>query len=164
MLHAIFLQNIFVIQLMNMKKQTLLIATFLIAVISLHAQIRKIPSEVTNAFNTKFPQAKNVEWKDNLTAFEADFKLDSSTVSASFSTKGEWQSTETKIPFETLPSVVQDGYKKSKYTDWKNKGVKKIEQAGKPVQYRIRIEKNSFQKKYLYFDEHGQLQRDEVTV
>ncbi len=38
-----------------------------------HAQLRKVPADVTEAFKAKFPDAKNVEWKDKLTAFLASY-------------------------------------------------------------------------------------------
>ncbi len=41
---------------------------------SAQAQFRKVPSDVTNAFKAKFPDAKDLEWKDRLTYFRAILK------------------------------------------------------------------------------------------
>ena len=94
-----------------MKKTKLLLTTlffFLCAVT--FAQIRKVPAEVTNAFAEKFKDAKNVEWKDNVTNFEARFKMNSYDLSAYYNGKGEWQGTDTKMPYGDLPSAVKEGF------------------------------------------------------
>ena len=45
---------------------SLVMAMMMFAVFNVtHAQIRKIPAEVTEAFKEKYPNTKNVEWKDN---------------------------------------------------------------------------------------------------
>ena len=81
------------------------------------AQIRKIPAEVTSSFTEKYPQAELVEWRDKLTGFTASFSVDSIDYLASFSNKGEWESTEIGIEQSDLPEVVQHGFEKSKYAD-----------------------------------------------
>lgn len=148
-----------------MKKTRLFcIALLLCLFSSAFAQVRKIPSEVTNAFAEKFKGATDVEWKDNVTNFEAEFKLDSYEMSAYYNGKGEWQETDTKMPFADLPAAVKDGFGKSKYTDWK-KGEHgyKIEKAKEGVLYRIYVNKG-INKKYLYFDETGKLEKEALTI
>ena len=54
----------------------------------LFAQIRKIPSQVTEALKAKYPTAEKVEWKDKLTFFEAAFVLNGSEMTAYFSNSG----------------------------------------------------------------------------
>ncbi|HEY6978271.1 MAG TPA: PepSY-like domain-containing protein [Chitinophagaceae bacterium] len=129
------------------------------------AQIRKVPAEVTDAFKAKYPDAQNVEWKDKITFFEASFELNNADMTADFSSKGEWQETEKKMDFDALPDAVKEGFKKSKYSDWTPGSVTKIERKDKDIQYKVYAEKSSLvQKKFLYFNGQGQLERDTPGV
>ena len=76
------------------------------------AQVRKIPSEVTEAFKQKYPGATNVEWRDKLSSFSAEFEEDNVHYQARFNSKGEWQLTENEIEEADLPDAVKDGYEK----------------------------------------------------
>src|SRR5215211_7467887 len=78
------------------------------------AQLRKIPAEVTNAFQEKYPNAKSVEWRDKLSSFTASFQQDSTTYIAQFSSKGEWENTEEAIDESELPEEVKNGFDKSR--------------------------------------------------
>lgn len=128
---------------------------------NLFAQIRKIPAEVTEAFKAKYPNAQNVEWKAEVSDFRASFTSDNSEMTAEFNSKGEWKETEKKMTFDALPGTVKDGFKKSKYADWTPGSVTYIEKNGKASEYKIYAEKSSLvQKKFLYFNEQGQLVRD----
>ena len=127
----------------------------------LHAQLRKIPADVTNAFKNKYPDASNVEWKDNLTNFEVTFNLDDAEWSAQFNSKGDWKESTKKMDFDSLPESVKDGFSKSKYSDWTPGSVRIIEQNDKPSVYKIYAEKNSIvQRVFLYFDENGRLEKE----
>ncbi len=129
------------------------------------AQVRKIPAEVTDAFKAKYPDAQKVEWKDKITFFQASFILNNTEMTADFKSKGEWQETDKKISFDALPDAVKDGFKKSKYADWTPGTVTQLEKKDKGVQYKVYAEKNSLvQKKFLYFNEQGQLVRDAPGV
>jgi len=98
-----------------MKKKVSLLLLFLasIAITNLDAQIRSIPSKVTDSFKAKYPDAQKVEWKDKMTYFQAGFTLDGNEATADFSSKGEWQETDKKISFEALPASVKDVSKKA---------------------------------------------------
>lgn len=141
---------------------TLLLLTF--TLYSTQAQIRKIPSEVTDAFAERYPHAQKVSWKDNITNFEAKFILNGYEMSAEFNSKGEWQNSEKQIKFEELPSPVQDGFSKSKYSDWENVSIAEIEKNGEQLQYRIYVKKSAIEKKYLFFDVGGKLLRDAIKI
>ncbi len=145
-----------------MKKYLVALCTFI--VFAATAQIRKIPAEVTTAFDAKYPKAEKVEWKDNLTNFEASFTYENAETSAKFNSKGEWLVTEKKIEFDALPAAVKDGFKKSKYEDWELRGVKIIDEKSKAINYRILVKKNDVQKKYLFYDANGKLLRDPIAL
>ncbi|RXK83092.1 PepSY-like domain-containing protein [Filimonas effusa] len=148
-----------------MKK---IIAAMLILTVcagSVMGQIRKMPSEVTNAFKEMFPKAENVSWKDNLTSWHAEFTNGGVETHAWFTSKGEWKETNKMMAFEALPEAVKDGLEKSKYHEWTPGEVAEVTKKDKSLQYRIYVEKSSLvQKKYLYFNAKGQLQREAQTL
>jgi len=147
---------------MIMKK--ILLFLFLAAGISTQAQIRKIPAAVTESFKSKYPHAANVEWKDKLTAFVANFDEGSAKFEAKFSTKGEWQQTDHATTEADLPAAVKDGLSKSKYADWKANEFYTRDLPGNKTQYRISVEKSDLQKKNLLFSSEGQLLKDSMTL
>jgi Putative beta-lactamase-inhibitor-like, PepSY-like len=128
---------------------------------SIFAQIRKVPAEVTNAFKAKFPDAQNVEWKAEISDFQANFTENGVEKTAEFSSKGEWKETDTKMAFDSVPAAVKDGFQKSKYSDWTPGSVTLIEKNDNSREYKVYAEKSSLvQKKFLYFNDQGQLVRD----
>lgn len=142
-----------------MKKMMTMIVLLLITGLA-NAQLRKVPSEVTDALKTKYPNAQQVEWKDKLTHFDAEFVDNNVKTTASFSNDGTWKETDQEIDFEKLPAAVKDGFSKSKFNDWTTGSVTKII-SPEGVQYKIYAEKSSIiQKKFLYFNEKGQLVKD----
>ncbi|MDB5201142.1 MAG: ribosome biosis protein [Ferruginibacter sp.] len=129
-----------------------------------YGQIRKVPAAVTEAFATKYPAAKNVEWGDKVTVFEATFDVDGKKQQASFNSDGEWKFTERFIEAKDLPAAVQEGLNLSKYKDWEIKSYVEINEADGAPMYRLYGKKNYLQKKYLYFNTDGQLVKDSITL
>ena len=127
------------------------------------AQIRKIPADVTDAFATRYPHATRVEWKDKQHYFEASFVLNGTSINASFSQKGEWEGSEREMEFDQLPHEVKDGFEKSKYANGQKNAVYELQQHGKPLQYRISVQKSGLQKKNLYFDANGKLTKEVIS-
>ena len=65
----------------------------------------KVPSTVKAAFAKKFPGAVAARWgKENAKEYEAEFKLDGKSASASFLTDGSWVETEMEINISELPA------------------------------------------------------------
>lgn len=68
----------------------------------------KTPTNVTTAFNQKFPNATKVKWdKENAHEYEASFEWKGEKLSANFIDTGEWLETESPISFNQLPEKVQ---------------------------------------------------------
>jgi len=66
------------------------------------------PQNVLNAFNQKFPNAKEVEWgKESENIWEAEFESSDKDMSANFNLKGEWLETETELAKKELPARVK---------------------------------------------------------
>jgi hypothetical protein len=145
-------------------KKVFLFSLFLSIVFFAEAQIRKIPADVTDAFAARYPHATRVEWKDKLEYFEATFELNGSSITASFSSKGEWEGSERIVNFDDLPDEVKDGFQKSKYADWQKKSVYELQELGKPLQYRVYVQKSGLQKKNLYFDINGKLLKESMIL
>lgn len=128
------------------------------------AQVRKIPSEVTEAFRQKYPGATNVEWHDKVSNFSVVFESENEYYEARFNTKGEWQHTENEIEESDLPGEVKDGYDKSKFAGWEIRKIHKIELSDGAFQYRIEAIKSDVRKKNLYFSSEGRLLKDRITI
>lgn len=132
---------------------------------SLLAQVRSVPATVTEAFKGKYPSASNVEWKDKLSGFVAEFDHNGGHYSARFTNKAVWQYTEQVIAESALPAAVKDGLAKSKWADWgKTETVTRIELPGVKEQYRLHVVKSDLQKKNLLFNSEGRLLKDNVTL
>ncbi|MFT4153588.1 PepSY-like domain-containing protein [Parafilimonas sp.] len=146
-----------------MKKAFFFLLFFLIVVWA-QAQLGKIPAEVTDAFVARYPHATHVEWRNKLHVYEAHFKLNSYIITASFSSKGEWEGSERELEFNQLPGEVVDGFSKSKYADREKKTAYEVQVLGKPLQYRINVQKSGIQKKNLYFDANGKLLKESIVL
>ncbi len=147
-----------------MKKWIFISLLSVSATIALQAQIREIPAVVTEALITRYPHATNVSWKDKITSFQAEFTLNNHSMTANFNSKGEWQSGECIIDFNNLPADVRDGFSKSKYASWEKTSVTELQSMGKPVQYRIVVQKGALQKKGLFFNADGVLQKELIKL
>lgn len=131
------------------------------------AQLGKIPVAVTAAFAKQYTSAKEVSYEDNLSDYAVKFVVDSSKMLARYSSKGIWKGSEKTISFDSLSADVKDGFKKSKFADWKVQSVLQMylaESAGGGVQYRIKVTKTDLKKRYLYFNRLGRLVRDTMTL
>jgi Putative beta-lactamase-inhibitor-like, PepSY-like len=146
-----------------MKKSVLFIL-FSSLVFLAEAQIRKIPADVTDAFAARYPHATKVEWKDKLQYFQASFVLNGSSITADFSSKGEWEGSERELSFDELPDEVKDGFQKSRYAERKKNGTYELQELGKPLQYRICVQKSGLEKKNLYFDTNGKLVKEVIAL
>ncbi len=148
-----------------MKKILSLAVLALLSIPIVSAQLRKIPSEVTNAFKAKYPEATNVSWKDKITVFQASFMNGGQEMKADFSSNNGWQETAVRKAFEQLPEDVLDGFEKSKYNEWTHgEYFFEILKNDHSVEYRIYVEKNAIQKKFLFFNNKGQLNRESIAL
>lgn len=128
------------------------------------AQIRKIPSAVTDSFKEKYPDANGVEWRDKVSVFSAVFSRDGVSYEAKYNSKGEWLNTESELAVDDLPSDVREGFEKSKYADWEIEKIHKIQLPGDKVQYRVLVGKTDIQKKNLVYSSQGRLLKDKITL
>lgn len=137
----------------------------LIFAVGSFAQLRKTPVAVTTAFDKQYPNASKVQYEDNLINVQVHFVSDSGKMVARYNSDGEWKETEKEFSFDSLPAEVKNGFDKSKYSvEWKVKETSVIYLPHNEIQYRVKVQKNDLQKKYLFFDKNGRLIRDSVTI
>ena len=131
-----------------------------------HAQIRKIPGEVTDAFKSQYPNAAGASWSDKLSNFQVDFTMNNGVYMAKYDSKGVWKTTEQTITAAALPMSVKDGFDKSIYAnkDWEIKEYTIVTMPGNVLKYRILVRKNAIDKKYLYFDGMGKMVDETTTL
>jgi hypothetical protein len=141
-----------------------LVFAFSFAAATTQAQIRKIPSTVTDSFKEKYPDATGVEWRDKVSVFSAVFSKDGVNYEAKYNSKGEWLNTESELAVDGLPSVVKEGFEKSKYAEWEIAKIHQIQLPDDNVQYRLLVGKTDFQKKNLVYSSKGRLLRDKITL
>ena|SRR5258707_9982945 len=142
----------------------IIISGFFFIGVTADAQFRSVPGQVTDSFKVKYPIAQSVSWRDNVGSFQATFKQDSGTYVAKYSSKGEWQSTETKIKTDAIPAAVKDGLSKSKYADWKVGSVTVRYLPGNKTVYIIFASKSDLSRRNLTFASDGQLLKDSITL
>lgn len=109
---------------------------------------------VVNAFKSKYPNAKKVEWETKSGYKVADFRFNSKDTEAWFSTTGEWVMTETDIAYNELPQAVQATFKASAYADWRVDDVDKLERSSTETIYIIEVEQGNTDID-LYYAEDG---------
>ena len=147
-----------------MKKLVFFIGSIFLMVTAAQAQFRSVPGAVTDSFKLRYPNARSVAWRDNVSSFQATFKQDSSTYVAKYSSKAEWQSTEKKIKANAIPAAVKDGLSKSKYADWKVGTVTVRYLPDDKTIYIIFVSKSDINRKNLTFASDGQLLKDNMTL
>jgi len=148
-----------------MMRKVFILSLALVIAVSSFAQLRKTPVAVTTAFEKQYPNASKVQYEDNLINVQVHFVSDSSKMVAKYNSDGEWKETEREFTYDGLPADVKNGFEKSKYSvEWKVKETSVIYLPHKEIQYRVKVQKNDLQKKYLFFDKSGRLIRDSVTI
>jgi hypothetical protein len=101
----------------------------------------KVPANVREAFQAKFPGVRKVEWKlKSDKNYEAEFKQKGVEVAAKFDDKGKWLETETAIEQSSLPKAVRATIAKE-YKGYKIIETQKVERAGdKPILFEVHLE------------------------
>jgi len=127
-------------------------------------QVTSVPQTAKDNFANQYPAAQEVKWSNDIVNVNVHFILDGKQMNAEYNNKGIWKNTLENISTDSLPPAVQDGLSKSKYADREITDSKIIHYPGGVTQYRVRVEKNDLEKKFLYFDGNGKLVRDAITL
>lgn len=127
-------------------------------------QVTKVSPTAKTNFSRQYPKAENIEWSNDVVEVSVQFEMNGENMIAIYNNNGIWKSTMKNLDFEKLPESVKDGFKKSKFADRKIPETKIIYYPGDVIQYRIKVEKNDVEKKYIYFSEEGKLMRESITL
>jgi len=146
------------------QKLVLMMASIFLCASAIFAQSDDVPKAVKQTFTQQYPQAGNVEYKDNVLDVWVNFTLNGEKMRANYKKNGQWENTEKEWSYDKLPEAVKDGFKKSKYADREIEETKIIYRAGGTERYRLKVKKNALEKKYIYFNDKGQLVDDDITI
>lgn len=122
-----------------------------------HAQFRKTPQVVLDAFRKKYPNAEEPAWKSKERIFQVSFHLMGVAFEADFSENGYWLQCAQDILPESVPGDVRYGIEKTEYKEWIVKEATFIVGPSEKEAYRLLVFKNAVQQKYLFFDPNGDL-------
>ena len=147
-----------------MKTTCLLVSLFLFLSISSFSQVTKVPQVAKDNFARQYPEARDVNWDNDVINVSVRFELNGERMNAEYSNKGIWKKTEKDWDYDKLPDDVKDGFDKSKYADREVVETVIVYLPGDVQQYRLKVEKNDLQKKYLFFDDDGRLIREAITL
>jgi hypothetical protein len=129
-----------------------------------YSQITSIPEQAKENFERQYPHAEHVKWENDIINVNVKFELDGEKMNAEYNNQGIWRSTLKEWSFDKLPEEVKEGLKKSKYAEREVKEVKVIYYPGDVIRYRLKVEKNNIEKKFLYFTTNGRLIRETITI
>lgn len=111
---------------------------------------------VVNTFEAQYPGAKHVKWEYENGYNVADFHNGGYATHAWYDMQGHWIFTETELPFQALPALVQTNFQTSQYATWKIDGIDKIERLETGVIYIIEAEMGEAEID-LHYAENGSL-------
>ncbi|RXK58341.1 hypothetical protein ESA94_17005 [Lacibacter luteus] len=142
------------------------VLSFIVVSFSAKAQqLFSVPDIVKQTFDKQYPDAQDLKWTNGLDNHAVRFTLGERKLKANYAPKGDWISTEEQVKMETLPEVVQEGFKNSKYKDW---AVKDVVAVTKPREnaneYFIIVQKSAINKKKLVFDVKGRLYEELISL
>lgn len=87
----------------------------------------EVPQDVVKNFNSKFPDAEEIEWeKEDDSEWEAEFEQSGTEYTASYDSEGSWLETEQHIIETDLPPLVVESLK-VKYPNYKIEEVAYVE-------------------------------------
>jgi len=144
---------------------------FIIILVSLFAsaspinsQVTSIPEQAKENFFKQYPDAKNVQWENDIVNVNVRFEQDGNKMNAEYNNKGIWKRTLKEWTFDKLPDDIKDGFSKSKYAGNPIIDVKMLYLPGYVIQYRLKVEKNNVENKFLFFNTEGRLIRTTVAI
>lgn len=129
-----------------------------------YAQITSIPELAKENFFKQYPDAKNVQWQNDVVNVNARFEQDSNSLNAEYNNKGIWKWTLKDWTFDKLTTDIKEGFSKSKYASRQLLEVKMLYLPGYVIQYRLKVEKNDIERKFLFFNTDGRLVRTTVAL
>lgn len=94
------------------------------------------PKTILDAFNAKYPDARDTEWTVNDDYYVIDFENNSLDNTAWFDHLGVWAMIKTDLPLNQLPTAISNDIKQGKYAGWKIEEADTIGRAGMGTVYK----------------------------
>ncbi len=129
-----------------------------------NAQVTSIPEQAKENFFKQYPDAKNVQWENDVVNVNARFEQDSNKMNAEYNNKGIWKRTLKDWTYDKLATDIKEGFTKSKYAGMQVLDVKVLYLPGYVIQYRLKVSKNDVENKFLFFNTEGRLIRTTVAL
>lgn len=129
-----------------------------------HSQVTSIPEQAKENFFKQYPDAKNVQWENDVVNVNVKFDQDTNKMNAEYNNYGIWKRTLKDWTFDKLIPDVKEGFAKCKYADKQVLDVKVLYLPGYVIQYRLKVEKNDVERKFLFFNTEGRLLRTTVAL
>lgn len=148
-----------------MKKLLILSSFLFLFSFVTSAQLFAVPELVKQTFDKQYPTAQDPKWSGGIDNHAVQFTLDGKKRKANYTPKAVWVSTEESVVVDSLPTTVQENFKKSKYKDWAVKDAIIISKArADATEYRIIVQKSMLNKKILVFDAKGRLYEELIGL
>jgi hypothetical protein len=128
------------------------------------SQVTSIPEQAKENFFKQYPDAKNVQWENDVVNVNVKFEQDTNKMNAEYNNYGIWKRTLKDWTFDKLITDVKEGFAKCKYADKQVLDVKVLYLPGYVIQYRLKVEKNDVERKFLFFNTDGRLIRTTVAL
>jgi len=139
-------------------KNTLLVLSLMIGMSAANGQKvepKNVPASVKASFEKKFPGNTNVGWEKENGQYEASYKINKESHSATFSPDGTFLESEVNIQVSELPSAVL-GYMKQHYPGISIGEAARITKANGETNYEAEIKG-----KDVVFDANGKFLKEE---
>ena len=141
-----------------------LLITMLTISVAGHAQVTSIPEQAKENFFRQYPEAKNIQWENDVVNVNVRFEQDTNKMNAEYNNKGIWKRTLKEWTYDKLTADIKEGFTKSKYASNQVLDVKMLYLPGYVIQYRIKVAKNNVENKFLFFNTEGRLIRTTVAI
>ena len=149
---------------MKLIRLCVIFLTFFVISSQVHSQVTSIPEQAKENFFKQYPDAKNVQWENDVVNVNVRFEQDTNKMNAEYNNKGIWKRTLKEWTFDKLTTDVKEGFGKSKYGNMQVLDVKVLYLPGYVIQYRLKVSKNNMENKFLFFNTEGRLIRTTVAI
>ena len=120
-----------------------------------HQGIIPLPP-VENAFQEKYPDAKNPVFEIEGNYYVVDFNNEGSETTAWFTDQGVWMMEKIDISFTQLPAAVSTAFKQGFYSNWTVDDTYAINRLNMGIVYKIEAEQSNSEVD-LYYSQYGNL-------
>ncbi|MGQ0738199.1 MAG: hypothetical protein ACT4OJ_03990 [Bacteroidota bacterium] len=149
---------------MKVIRLLVVLPVFVMGFLKGSAQVTSIPEQAKENFFKQYPDATNIEWENDVVNVNARFEQDGNRMNAEYNNKGIWKRTLKDWVYDKLTGDVKDGFSKSKYAGKQVIDVKVLYLPGYVIQYRLKVQMNTVENKFLFFNTEGRLIRTTVAI